>query len=74
MCIPAHDNMLEVLSHINLYLSTRLPQNNGFQGYAGRRTKLALAKSLQFSELNLGILFSEFRFPVFFPLDCGVDS
>jgi len=34
-CIQAHDNMLEVLPHINLYLSTRRPQNIGFPGHAG---------------------------------------
>jgi len=42
--------------------------------YAGRRTKFAPVKSLRFSELFLGILRSEFRFIVFFPLGCGVDS
>jgi len=41
---------------------------------AGRRTKFALAKSVRYSELFLGILLSEFRFTVFFPLGCGVDS
>jgi len=35
MCIQAHDNMLEVLPHINLYLSTRRPQNIVFPDYAG---------------------------------------
>ena len=34
-CVQAHDNMLEVLRHINLYLSTRRPQNIGFPGHAG---------------------------------------
>ena len=39
MCIQAHDNMLEVLPHINLHLLpvTRRPQNIGFPGYAGTR-------------------------------------
>ena len=41
---------------------------------AGRTTKFAPEKSLRFSELFLGILLSEFRFIVFFPLGCGVDS
>ena len=36
-CVQAHDNMLEVLRHINLYLSTRWPQNIGFSGHAGTR-------------------------------------
>ena len=40
----------------------------------GRTTEFAPVKSLQFSELILGILLSEFRFTVFFPLGCGVDS
>jgi len=35
MCIQAHDNILEVLVHINVYLSTRQPQNIGFPNYAG---------------------------------------
>jgi len=42
--------------------------------YAGRTTKFAPVKSLRFSELILGILLFEFRFTVFFPLGCGVDS
>ena len=42
--------------------------------YASRRTKFAPVKSLRFFELFLGILLSEFRFIVFFPLGCGVDS
>jgi len=41
---------------------------------AGRTTKFAPVKSLRFSELILGTLLSEFRFTVFFPLGCGVDS
>jgi len=41
---------------------------------AGRTTKFAPVKSLRFSELILGILLFEFRFTVFFPLGCGVDS
>jgi len=31
-CIQAHDNLLEVLRHIKLYLSTRWPQKIGFPG------------------------------------------
>ena len=42
--------------------------------HANRRTKFAPVKSLRFSELFLGILLFEFRFTVFFPLGCGVDS
>jgi len=42
--------------------------------HAGRTTKFAPVKSLRFSELILGILLFEFRFTVFFPLCCGVDS
>jgi len=42
--------------------------------YAGHRTKFAPVKSLRFSKLFLRILLSEFRFTVFFPLGCGVDS
>jgi len=41
---------------------------------AGRTTNFAPVKSLWFSELILGILLFEFRFTVFFPLGCGVDS
>jgi len=41
---------------------------------AGRTTKFAPVKSLWFSGLILGILLFEFRFTVFFPLGCGVDS
>jgi len=40
----------------------------------GRTIKFAPGKSLRFSELFLGILLSKFRFTVFLPLDCGVDS
>jgi len=36
-----------------------------------RTSKFAPVKSLRFSELILGILLSEFRFTVFFPLGCG---
>jgi len=32
-CVQAHDNMLEVLRHINLYLWTRRPQNVGIPGH-----------------------------------------
>jgi len=36
MFIQAHNNILEVLPRIiNLYLSTRRPQNIGFPSYAG---------------------------------------
>jgi len=38
---------------------------------ASRATKFALVKSLRFSELFLGIILSEFRFTVFFPLGSG---
>jgi hypothetical protein len=38
------------------------------------RHKFAPVKGLRFSELILGILLSEIRFTVFFPLGCGVDS
>jgi len=38
---------------------------------ACRTTKFAPVKSLRFSELFLGILLSEFRFTVFFPLGSG---
>ena len=41
---------------------------------AGRRTKFAAGKSLRFFELFLELSFFEFRFTVFFPLGCGVDS
>ena len=34
-CVQAHDNMLKVLQHINLYLLTRRPQNIGFPGHTG---------------------------------------
>ena len=34
-CVQAHDNCLEVLRHINLYLSTRQPQTIGFLSHAG---------------------------------------
>jgi len=34
-CVQAHDNMLEVLQHINLYLSMRQPQNIGCPSHAG---------------------------------------
>ena len=44
------------------------------QCYAGRATKFAPVKGLRFSELILGILLFEFRFTVFFPMGCGVDS
>ena len=36
-CVQAHDNKLEVLRHINLYLSTRRPQLIGHPGHAGSR-------------------------------------
>jgi len=32
-CVQAHDNCLEVLPHINLYLSTRRPQTIGSPGH-----------------------------------------
>jgi len=41
---------------------------------AGRSTKFAPGKSLRFSKLILGILLFKFRFTVFFPLGCEVDS
>jgi len=41
---------------------------------AGRTTKFALVKSLPFFELFLELSLFEFRFTVFFPLGCGVDS
>ena len=34
-CVQARDNMLEVLRHINLYLSMRQPQKTRFPGNAG---------------------------------------
>ena len=33
-CVQAHDNTLEVLRHIILYLSTRRPQSTGHSGHA----------------------------------------
>ena len=33
-CVQAHDNCLEVLPHINLYLSTRRPRTIGSPGHA----------------------------------------
>jgi len=45
-----------------------------FCDYAGRTTKFAPAKSLRFFELFLELSLFEFRFTVFFPLGCGVDS
>ena len=42
--------------------------------YASCTNKFAPVQSLRFSELILGILLLEFRFTVFFPLGCGVDS
>jgi len=40
---------------------------------AGRKTKFAPGKILQFFELFLEISLFEFRFTVFFTLGCGVD-
>jgi len=34
-CVQAHDNILEVLRHIILYLSKRRPQSTGNPGHAG---------------------------------------
>jgi len=51
-CIQAHDNMLEVLPHINLYLSTRRPQNIGFPGHAGTGFFLSKMDSI-FSTKNI---------------------
>jgi len=42
--------------------------------YAGRTTKFAPVKSFRFFELFLELSLFEFRFTVFFPLGCGVDS
>ena len=42
--------------------------------HAGRRTKFAPGKSLRFFKLFLELSHFEFRFTVFFTLDCGVDS
>ena len=42
--------------------------------YAGRTIKFSLVQGLRFSELIVRILLFEFRFTVFFPLGCGVDS
>ena len=36
-CVQAHDNNLEVLRHIILYLSTRRPQITGHPGHDGTR-------------------------------------
>ena len=41
---------------------------------AGSRIEFPPGKSLRFSKLFLGILLSDFRFTVFLPLGCGVDS
>jgi len=43
-------------------------------GNAGRTTNFAPVKSLRFFELFLELSPFEFRFTVFFPLGCGVDS
>jgi len=34
-CVQSHDNTLEVLRHIILYLLTKLPQSTGHPGHAG---------------------------------------
>jgi len=44
------------------------------RSYAGCTTKFAPGKSLRFFELFLELSLFEFRFTVFFPLGCGVDS
>ena len=46
----------------------------GLTSQHGRTTKFAPVRSLRFSELFLGILHSEIRLTVFFPLGFGVDS
>ena len=45
-----------------------------FNADAGRTTKFAHGKSLRFFELFLDLSPFEFRYTVFFPLGCGVDS
>ena len=60
--------------HVLVKEESRMRLCNEKEANAGRRTKFAPGTSLRFSELFLGILLSEFRFTVFFPLGCGVDS
>jgi len=62
-----------VVNWIPLRIRVRL-RNTQPHLNAGRTTKFAPVKSLRFFELILGILLFEFRFTVFFPLGCGVDS
>jgi len=45
-----------------------------FEVYTGCTTKFAPVKSLRFFELFLELSLFEFRFTVYFPLGCGVDS
>jgi len=59
--------MLEVLGHINLYLSTRRPQNIGFLGHAGTGCfeipyfqKFCLSRRRKFSKNRLKIIKKKF--------------
>ena len=63
-----------ILVTVNIIVERVYRSHAGRRTNAGRTTKFAPVKSLRFSELILGILLFEFRFTVFFPLGCGVDS
>jgi len=60
---------------IDLHVSNLRSREFLFQGvHAGRRINFAPVKSLDSSDSDSEISLFEFRFTVFFPLGCGVDS
>jgi len=59
---------------ISILLFPTLLAHAGRRTNAGCRTKFAPGTSLLLLELFLELSLFEFRFTVFFPLGCGVDS